>query len=243
MHVKPADRNRAFRKVIQLLKPGGALVMTFRQPPAPPEDSRGMHAVGVGEIEKLARDYGATIVRSTSQSVTGPRATSYGRSSLIRLPDDGTGALPLLRHIILNDNKSSTYKLALLRTLCRIADGYLGMVRETDDEAVEIPHGLVALFWIRQFKPLLDLKFPQSPSNLGYRGLEFAKGSLALLMVSPLDLRVAGRFTQLQAAHLASSLTLPPQYHQNAGEFYSIPVRQSNSVGPTVRPVSGPGAA
>ena len=31
MHVKPADRNRAFRKVIQLLKPGGALVMTFRQ--------------------------------------------------------------------------------------------------------------------------------------------------------------------------------------------------------------------
>jgi SAM-dependent methyltransferase len=36
-HVKPADRNRAFRKVIQLLKPGGALVMTFRQPPVPPK--------------------------------------------------------------------------------------------------------------------------------------------------------------------------------------------------------------
>jgi hypothetical protein len=30
MHVKPADRSRAFRKVIQLLKPGGAFVMTFR---------------------------------------------------------------------------------------------------------------------------------------------------------------------------------------------------------------------
>jgi SAM-dependent methyltransferase len=37
MHVKPADCNRAFRKVIQLLKPGGALVMTFRQSPAPPK--------------------------------------------------------------------------------------------------------------------------------------------------------------------------------------------------------------
>jgi HNH endonuclease len=80
------------------------------------------------------------------------------------------------------------------------------MVREADNDAVEIPHGLVALFWIRQFKPLLDLEFPQSPTNVGYRGLEFAKGSLALLTFSPLDLRVAGRFTQLQAAHLASSL-------------------------------------
>jgi SAM-dependent methyltransferase len=207
MHVKPADRNRAFRKVIQLLKPGGALVMTIRQPPDPPEDSRGMHAVGPEEIEKLARDHGAAVVRSTSQNVAGPTGAILWTQILIRLPDDGTGALPLLRHIILNDNKSSTYKLALLRTLCRIADGYLGMVRETDDEAVEIPHGLVALFWIRQFKPLLDLKFPQSPSNVGYRGLEFAKGSLALLMVSPLDLRVAGRFTQLQGAHLASSLS------------------------------------
>jgi hypothetical protein len=35
----------------------------------------------------------------------------------LRLPDDGTGALPLLRHIIFNDDKSSTYKLALLRVL------------------------------------------------------------------------------------------------------------------------------
>jgi hypothetical protein len=75
-----------------------------------------------------------------------------------------------------------------------------------DEEVVEIPHGLVALFWIRQFKPLLDLNFSQSPTNIGYRGLEFAKGSLALLMVSPLDLRVVGRLTQLQSAHLASSL-------------------------------------
>jgi hypothetical protein len=69
------------------------------------------------------------------------------------------------------------------------------MVREADNDAIEIPHGLVALFWIRQFKPLLDLKFPQSPTNVGYRDLEFAKGSFALLTVSPLDLRVAGRFT------------------------------------------------
>jgi hypothetical protein len=40
----------------------------------------------------------------------------------LKLPDDGTEALPLLRHVILNDSKSSTYKVALLRILVRIAD-------------------------------------------------------------------------------------------------------------------------
>ena len=29
------------------------------------------------------------------------------------MPDDGTGSLPLLRHAIVDDNKSSTYKLML----------------------------------------------------------------------------------------------------------------------------------
>lgn len=67
----------------------------------------------------------------------------------IRLPDDGTGALPLLRHVILNDDKSSTYKLGLLRALCRIADGAAGLAWPTDDDHVSIPMGLVALTWIR----------------------------------------------------------------------------------------------
>ena len=38
------------------------------------------------------------------------------------MADDGTGALPLLRHVILNDAKSATYKLGLLRALCRAAE-------------------------------------------------------------------------------------------------------------------------
>ncbi len=81
----------------------------------------------------------------------------------LRLPDDGTGALPLLRHLILNDSKSSTYKLALLRTLCRIADGSSGLIRDSaDDRHVVVPLGLVALVWLRLFLPLLRRDLPQS---------------------------------------------------------------------------------
>ena len=44
------------------------------------------------------------------------------------MPDDGSGSLPLLRHVIVNDNKSSTYKLGLLRTLVRLAETAPGLV-------------------------------------------------------------------------------------------------------------------
>jgi hypothetical protein len=83
--------------------------------------------------------------------------------------------LPLLRHVILNDDKSSTYKLGLLRTVCRIADGSAGLARDYNDTHVAIPLGLVALTWIRLYKPLLAGGFPQNPSNQGYDRLGFVK--------------------------------------------------------------------
>ena len=125
----------------------------------------------------------------------------------VRLPDDGTGALPLFRHVILNDDKSSTYKLALLRSLGRIADGAAGYARTRGDDQIAVPLGLVALYWIRLFKPLLDAGLPQSPRNRGLDELGFVKaGFRALAGLSHLDLRVGMIFTAGRAAALHSAL-------------------------------------
>jgi hypothetical protein len=80
---------------------------------------------------------------------------------LVRLPHDGTGALPLLRHVGLNDAKSSTYKLTLLRVVTRIADGVAGMARDAGEEHVAVPLGLAGLYWLRLYKPLLEAGLPQ----------------------------------------------------------------------------------
>ena len=75
-------------------------------------------------------------------------------AALPSAPDEGTGALPLLRGIILNDDKSSTYKLALLR----VADGTPSLAAEcADTDAVDPPLGLVALNWVRMFSPLVSV--------------------------------------------------------------------------------------
>ncbi|XHX78510.1 MAG: hypothetical protein RBJ76_00795 [Stenomitos frigidus ULC029] len=125
----------------------------------------------------------------------------------LTLPDDGTGALPLLRHVILHDSKSSTYKLALLRVLCRIADSTAGTAQYHDDAYVSVPLGLVALYWWRLFKPLLQADLPQSPTHRGTKGLGFAgAGFHALSGVSHLDLRIGSRFAGATAQALQQAL-------------------------------------
>src|SRR5207302_1618672 len=53
MSVAPADRPRAFRKLVTLLKPGGRLAVTLRL--GLPPTNKGMHPVSVAELEALAR--------------------------------------------------------------------------------------------------------------------------------------------------------------------------------------------
>jgi hypothetical protein len=77
--------------------------------------------------------------------------------------------------MILNDDKASAYKLALLRVHSRIADSSAGYARDNDVGYVAVPLGLVGLYWIRLFKPLLANNLPQSPTNRGYDRLGFAK--------------------------------------------------------------------
>ena len=205
MHVPPAERARAFRKLVTLLKPGGLIAITLRIGPA--EAGRAMHPVSEQEVERLAREHGAFVERRMEERDKLGRGEVSWVQMAIRMPDDGTGALPLLRHVILNDDKSSTYKLALLRALSRIADGTAGYARPAANDHVAVPLGLVALYWIRLFKPLLAADLPQSPENRGLERLGFVKeGFRRLAGLSHLDLRVGMSFSGERAAALHAAL-------------------------------------
>src|SRR4051794_10058625 len=164
-HVPPSQRDRAFRKVAALVRSGGLLAITLRNGPSPLGSE--MYPVSLDEIERLARNHGFAVEKVQETVDQQGRGDISWMSVALRLPDDGTGALPLLRHVILNDQKSATYKLGLLRALCRAADGAAGMVQDTGDEFVRIPLGLVALNWLRLYLPLVRESLPQTPTNIG----------------------------------------------------------------------------
>lgn len=193
MHIAPADRARVFRKLSTLLKPGGAIAISLRHGPHHIADST--YPVSSLEIEQLAIRRGLTFSLLAPSEDQLKQPGVEWETVLLKFPEDGTGALPLLRNVIINDAKSSTYKLALLRTLVRVADSASGLAKIVSDEHVTVPLGLVALYWIRIYKPLIENAIPQMPANKDNRGLAFVGDAFRQLVnVSPFELRVGQVF-------------------------------------------------
>lgn len=88
-----------------------------------------------------------------------------------------------------------------------LADSSAGIGQAEGDDTVSIPMGLVALTWKRLFMPLLDRNYPQHPTNVGTKGLGFAKQAYRELQGLPhLDLRMGMRFQEKQCAALYQAL-------------------------------------
>ena len=185
MHVPPDDRPRAMRKLATLVRPGGRIVISLRHGPSP--EDRPMWPVSAHEVERLGLELGLALRVATERAddLQGHAGVTW-QTVILDLPDDGAGALPLLRGVILRQEKSATYKLALLRCIARIADASPNVARDAGD-AVLLPLGLVALYWLRLYKRLLDRNLPQ---RSGGGGLGFVKDAYrALGHVSAADLR------------------------------------------------------
>ncbi|PJE78677.1 hypothetical protein CI610_02375 [invertebrate metagenome] len=196
------DRERAFRKLFGLLKPGGRLVFTLRHGKAP--EGRAMSDVNVDEILAFARNHALEVLDFGRSDDAMSRSGVSWSHIVMQLPDDGTGALLVLRHLILLDDKSSTYKLALLRVLVRIADSCRGAVLKRDDEFITLPFGLVALYWLKVYKPLLlDHTFRQHPGNVK---CAFAKESFCALGKLGHDLRLGATLSGKRAHILLEAL-------------------------------------
>lgn len=164
--VAASQKERALRKLSNMLLPGGTLIFAYctdaelavREPTPFALDSLNQQA------KRLGLQW---------QVITGLPDSHHPIPTLFQLPDDGSGALAHIRHIAVNDSKSSTYKLALLRTLVRIADAHPGAIKDRNDDQVAISLGLVAYYWVRLFKRLLDAGLQQnSDSN---KGIGFVK--------------------------------------------------------------------
>lgn len=174
MHVAPRQRQRVFRKLTAVTRPGGCLVIQTKL--NHPEPERGQYEVEAGDIVRLAVEHGWVVAHESQSHDVEGRGIVWGRY-VLRLPDDATGTLPLLRRIVVSDNKSSSYKLGLLRVLCKVASEVPGCAQIIGDNVV-LPAGIVGLYWLRAYIPLINANVPQSPTNRhSTQKLAFAGGS------------------------------------------------------------------
>ncbi len=223
MFVPSKERGRSFRKLISLLKPRGVIAFSLR---IPCEKERGMHTVSKSEIEHLAKRHGAYIESFEDVKDHLGRLQVRWHQIIVRLPDDGTGALPLIRRIVLLDNKSSTYKLALLRSLSRVASISPGLAREDGADHVKIPMGALALSWLQLYLPLLKANMPQSGTNdFGGHRLGFAKAALEKIITNPYEIRSLRPGASL---HSNRATDLTQALRDAAATIEKMPVRYLN---------------
>lgn len=208
MHLPPTQHARAMRIVSELLAPGGLLVISLRQGP----DAEGrFYPVATDALIHLATDRALVVQRECRAQADMTRGEVGWDCVVLKLADDGTGSLPLLRHIIVNDNKAASYKLGLLRVLIRIAEGAPGMVIRRTDEWVEIPFGLVGLYWLRTYMPLVfrhNLIQTPTADHALQRGYGWAKPEnfYSLQDLSPYDLRVGACFDRTVAPRVIGAI-------------------------------------
>jgi len=194
MHIPDAQRDRSLRKLANLLKPGGKLVISLRHGPC--DDARNMHDVSSEQLIQLGNTYGLSplLVTDMTDDVIGRDDVKW-QTVVLQLPDDGTGAFPFIRHVALNDGKSATHKLALMRVLLRIADGHPGAVIRREDNRVILPMGLVALYWAHQYKDLIDKhKLFQTPNKKPNMGFMKEGGWSKLTALQSSDYRIGNLF-------------------------------------------------
>lgn len=218
MHIPPEARQRSLRKLATMLAPNGRIAISLRL--GVPDSDRAMYEVSLPELSTIAQQFGLRVVRTTDNQDRLGRTEVSWTNVVLGLPDDGLGALPLLRHLILVDEKSSTYKIALLRVVARIADTAGGLARY-DSDAVVVPLGLVSLFWMRMYKPLIENDLPQMPPSRLGTGPGFVTDNFnALRLVTAVELRIGSVFGGQTAKHLHRSLseisqvirTMPAKY-------------------------------
>ncbi len=230
MHIPPAHRERAFRILTEMLGPSGVLVISLRYGTDANENAeRDFHTVSAGELLEYAKRR-AVAIAGQYQHKDLNRAHVSWETMVFRVPDDGTGSLPILRHIIVNDDKAASYKLGLLRALTRIAESAPGIVTARSDDYVEIPFGIVGLYWLKQYKPLiLQHNIRQHPNtNIGYG---FAKADFYQLKdISNYDLRVGASFDGERAAIVTGAIrdacanikAMPARYITYPGQNRSV---------------------
>jgi len=93
MHILPSDRARSMRKLANLLKPGGKLVISLRHGQTEKEcKQRKMHHVCADELKRLATDVGLFTQLETQkeEDKLGRNHISW-QTVVLQMPDDGTG--------------------------------------------------------------------------------------------------------------------------------------------------------
>jgi phage repressor protein C with HTH and peptisase S24 domain/SAM-dependent methyltransferase len=163
MHVPNHDLFECGRQFSLLLKPGGILflsISTRRAGLADGRDELGRLYIErpPEQIQLLLERLGFRLIARDEQDDFMNRPIHWTTLVLEKATDaPGHRTVDQIESVISKDKKDATYKIALLRALCSIAQTENQAVRWANDKYVEVPLGLIAEKWLFYYWPLIEL--------------------------------------------------------------------------------------
>jgi phage repressor protein C with HTH and peptisase S24 domain/SAM-dependent methyltransferase len=157
MHVPDHEVFDLAFQIRGLLNPGGRFVCSFCSGRIPSEEDPRLYADREpGEVRLLFERLGFTFLAKEENEDGLGRATRW--TTLVFGCDHLSGARPVdqIEAVINHDKKDATYKLALMRALCDIAQTAYRQVRWHPGDTVSVPLGLLAEKWLYYYWPLVD---------------------------------------------------------------------------------------
>ena len=206
MHLPDTDLFEFAYQLRQMLKPGGTAVLSVsegRPVDAASRDHQGrlFRERPPAELTLLFERLGFTLVAREKNADAMGRGDVQWTTLILRL-DTVSGARPVdqIETIINRDRKVASYKLALLRALCDIAQTASHQVRWHEHDTVSVPLGLIAERWLYAYWPLLEAGIRQIQ---GQGTVAFHAAMHALVA----EFQVIGGLDAFHTAYLRNQLT------------------------------------
>ncbi len=205
MHIPDADLFEFAFQLRSLLTPGGMAILSLSEGRA--VDADGRDADGrlfrerpPAEIALLFERLGFRLVHR-DQNRDGLDRGEIRWTTLVLQLDQAAGSRPVdqIETIINHDKKTATYKLALLRALCDIAQTAAHQVRWHANDTVSVPLGLVAERWLYAYWPLIEADIHQIRGS----GVAFGRSLTELIG----EFRPVGGLDAFHTAYLRNQLT------------------------------------
>src|SRR6185295_14010674 len=186
MHVPSQGIFNAALRLREQVRPGGQLLVSIplgrRGDPVEHRDVDGrlFHPYSAVEIQVLFERLGF-VLRQKTEDVDGlGRGVAW--CTLVFVREAGDRPVREIEALIWRDLKVATYKFALLRALCEIAQTHPKASTWRPDGSVDVPLGLVVALWMRYYWPFMESTsfVPQSTGEAGGRPLKFRRSLTAL---------------------------------------------------------------
>jgi SAM-dependent methyltransferase len=155
MHLTDAELFATAKAIDRLVTDEGLVILSFC-PSHPQNDARRYESRTAQSVRLLMEDFGFSCAEHRQTGDGLGRDIAWHTMVFVRNAAPRT-ARKHLQSVIFADEKTATYKLALLRSLCEISQGSAAHLRFEGESRVSIPLGLVIEKWIEYYWPLLDL--------------------------------------------------------------------------------------